>query len=219
MVSLAVHYLRPQQVALQSLERNRAILEAADLLPSGEVSDRDIVSRFLDLDARVVDLDTAWFAGGFDARTYDHWRLRDDVQAAGADDGTRYVPVYLVRKAGSLEKIVHGSGMWSTIYGYVALGEDLNTITGVTFHRHGETPGVGDRIQDEAWLSTWHGKRIQDEDGAVRFRVTKDATGPFEVDLISGASVTSEATGEFVRSWLGDAGYGPFLKKLDENER
>jgi Na+-transporting NADH:ubiquinone oxidoreductase subunit NqrC len=39
------------------------------------------------------------------------------------------------------------------------------------------------------------------------------------VDLISGASVTSEATGEFVRSWFGDAGYGPFLKTLDENER
>jgi Na+-transporting NADH:ubiquinone oxidoreductase subunit C len=222
MVSLAVHYLRPQQVALQSLERNRAILEAADLLPPGEVSDRELVSRYLDLDARVVDLDTAWFAEGFDAHAYDHWRLRDDVQAAASDDGRRYVPVYLVRKAGRLEKFVlpvDGGGMWSTIYGYVALGEDLNTITGVTFHRHGETPGVGDRIQDEAWLTTWNDKRILDADGAVRFRVTRDATGPFEVDLISGASVTSEATGEFVRSWFGDAGYGPFLKTLDENER
>jgi len=222
MVSLAVHYLRPLQVGMQLLDRNRAILEAAELLPTGEVTDRDIVSRYLDLDARVVDLDTAWFAGGFDARSYDHWRLRDDVEAAGADDGKRYVPVYLVRKAGSLEKIVlpvDGSGMWSTIYGYVALREDLNTITGVTFHRHGETPGVGDRIQDETWLATWYGKRIHDEDGVMRFCVTRDATGPYEVDLISGASVTAEATGELVRTWLGDAGYGPFLEKLDENER
>ena len=226
MVSLAVHFLRPLQVGLQSLERNRAILEAADLLPPGDVSNRDVVSRFLDLDAQVIDLDTDWFADGIDAHAYDHWRLHDEVPAAeadpGTDDGKRYVPVYLVRKAGTLEKIVlpvDGSGMWSTIYGYVALGEDLNTITGVTFHRHGETPGVGDRIQDQAWLATWHGKRIQDEDGATRFRVTRDATGPYEVDLISGASVTTEATGELVSTWLGDEGYGPFLKKLDESER
>lgn len=226
MVSLAVHFLRPLQIGMQLLDRNRAILEAAYLLPPGEVSDREIVSRYLDLDARVVDLDTGRFASGFDAHAYDHWRLRDEVQAVeadpGTDDGKRYVPVYLVRKAGSVEKIVlpvDGSGMWSTIYGYVALGDDLNTITGVTFHRHGETPGVGDRIQDEAWLATWQGKRIHDEDGALRFRVTRDATGPFEVDLISGASVTAEATGELVRTWLGNEGYGPFLEKLDESER
>lgn len=226
MVSLAVHYLRPLQIGLQLLERNRAILEAADLLPPAGASDRDVVSRFLDLDAQVIDLDAGSFAGGFDAHAYDHWRLRDEIQVDGtdsaADDGKRYVPVYLVRKAGHLEKIVlpvDGSGMWSTVYGYVALGEDLNTITGVTFHRHGDTPGVGDRIQDEAWLATWRGKRIKDEDGALRFRVSKDAAGPFEVDLISGASVTSEATGKFVRTWLGEEGYGPFLQKLDENER
>jgi len=226
MVSLAVHFLRPLQVGLQSLERNRAILEAADLLPPGEVSDRDVVSRYLDLDAQVVDLDTGWFTGGFDAHAYDHWRLRDEGQAAavdpGADGRKRYVPVYLVRKAASLQKIVlpvDGSGMWSTIYGYVALGKDLNTISGVTFHRHGETPGVGDLIEDEAWLAAWHGKRIRDEDGTLRFRVTRDATGSFEVDLISGASVTTQAAGELVRTWLGDEGFGPFLKKLDENER
>ena len=67
--------------------------------------------------------------------------------------------------------------------------------------------------------AAWHGKRILDEDGTLRFRVTSDATGPFEVDLISGASVTSEATGELVRTWLGDEGFGPFLKQLDKNER
>ncbi len=226
MVSLAVYFLRPLQVGLQSLERNRAILVAADLLPPGEVSDREVVSRYLELDAQVVDLGTGWFTGGFDAHAYDHWRLHDESQAAaddpGADGRKRYVPVYLVRKAASLQKIVlpvDGSGMWSTIYGYVALGKDLNTITGVTFHRHGETPGVGDRIQDEAWLAAWHGKRIRDENGVMRFRVTRGAKGPYEVDLISGASVTSEATGELVRTWIGDEGYGPFLEKLDKNER
>lgn len=223
MVSLTVNFLRPTQLGLQLLERNRAILEAAELLPPGDVTDRELVARFLELDARVVDLDTGWFADGFDAQNYDHWQLRDDAQAAGTELGQveRYVPVYLVRKTDQLERIVlpvDGPGMWSTIYGYVALDEDLNTITGVTFHRHGETPGVGDRVQDPSWLATWHGKRVWDDNGELRFSVTKNASGPYEVDLVSGASVTTEAAGEIVRTWVGEDHFGPFLRRLDNRE-
>jgi len=226
MVSLAVQTLRPMQVDLQDVDRSRAILEAAELLPTAEAGDREIVARFLSLDARLVDLDSGWFAEAVDAHAYDHWRAREDgsheevkqTDAAGAN----YVPVYLVRKTGALNKIVlpvDGPGMWSTIYGYIALGEDLNTITGVTFHRHAETPGVGDRIQEPSWLASWRGKRIRDEAGTLRFRVTRDASGPYEVDIISGASVTAEASGEIVRTWLGDSHLGPFLDRLQgENQ-
>lgn len=220
MVSAAVHFLRPLQTAFESLERNRAVLAAGDLLPSDEVSDREVVATYLDLDARIVDLDTGWFAAGFDAHAYDHWQQREADEPAIED--RRYVPVYLVRKARGFEQIVlpvDGHGMWSDIYGYIALGPDLNTITGVTFHRHGETPGIGDRIQDPSWLETWRGKRIRDADGATRFRVTKDASGQFEVDIVSGASVTTGATGDIIRDWLGDDGFGPFLENLAENER
>jgi Na+-transporting NADH:ubiquinone oxidoreductase subunit C len=230
-VSIAVHTLRPLQLAFDSLERNRAVLVAANLLPSGEISDREIVARFLDLDARVVDLDTGWFRSGLDAHAYDHWQQRDEDQAAveagpgdvpGPATNGRNVPVYLVRKADGFEQIVlpvDGRGMWSAIYGYIGLDEDLNTITGVIFHRHGETPGIGDRIQDRSWLATWQGKQIRDDDRILRFRVAKGASGPFEVDVVSGASVTTEATGEIVRNWLGDDGFGPFLENLGENQR
>ena len=223
MVSLAVNFLRPTQLGLQLLERNRAILEAAELLPPGDVSDRELVARFRELDARVVDLDTGWFADGFDAQTYDHWQLDDDALTSGKESGQveRYVPVYLVHKTDNLKRIVlpvDGPGMWSTIYGYVALDEDLNTIKAVTFHRHGETPGVGDRVQDSSWLATWHGKRVRDESGELRFRVTKNASGPYEVDVVSGASVTTEAAGEIVRTWVGEDRFGPFLRRLENSE-
>jgi len=142
MVSLAVYFLRPLQVGLQSLERNRAILVAADLLPPGEVSDRGVVSRYLDLDAQVVDLDTGWFTGGFDAHAYDHWRLRDEGLAAaddpGADGRKRYVPVYLVRKAGSLQKIVlpvDGSGIR-----FIAMAKRPASATGFR-KKHGSQSG------------------------------------------------------------------------------
>lgn len=226
MVSLAVQTLRPMQVDLQDLDRSRAILEAAELLPTADADDREIVARFLSLDARLVDLDSGWFAEAVDAHAYDHWRVRagdsnEEVKETDTAD-TNYVPVYLVKKTGALNKIVlpvHGPGMWSTIYGYIALGEDLNTITGVTFHRHAETPGVGDRIQEPNWLATWRGKRIRDENGVTRFRVTRDASGPYEVDIISGASVTAEASGKIVRTWLGDDHLGPFLNRLKDDNR
>lgn len=218
MVSAAVFILRPMQHAFESLERNRAVLEAGGVSPDDEMSDRQVVANFLDLEARVVDLDTAWFAAGFDARTYDHWGQQDDA-AVGE---RRHVPVYFVRKGDGFARIVlpvDGRGMWSTIYGYIALDADLNTITGVTFHRHSETPGIGDRIQDRAWLDSWQGKRIRDADGNLAFRVTKNAAGPFEVDVVSGASVTTGATGKIVRDWLGVEGYGPFLENLMDSKR
>jgi Na+-transporting NADH:ubiquinone oxidoreductase subunit C len=223
MVSLAIYYLRPLQVGMQSLERNRAILEAANLLAPANASDRDVASKFLELDARIVDLDTGWFAGGFDAHAYDHWQMREKADPNDAEPGRRerYVPVYLVRKTDRVAQIilpVDGPGMWSTIYGYIALSEDLNTIAGVTFHRHTETPGVGDRVQDPSWLATWRGKRIRDEDDTLRFRATKEASGPYEVDLVSGASVTTEAAGEIVRTWLSEDHFGPFLRNLDKNQ-
>jgi Na+-transporting NADH:ubiquinone oxidoreductase subunit C len=220
MVSATVYFLRPMQLAFESLERNRAVLEAGGLLPDDEISDREIVARFLDLDARVVDLDAARFASGFDGRTFDHWQATEQDDAAAGE--RRYVPVYLVRQGDRIARIVlpvDGKGMWSRIYGYIALDSDFNTIVGVSFHRHGETPGIGDRIQDASWLESWRGKRLRDADGQLEFRVTKNASGPFEVDVVSGASVSTGATGEIVRTWFGEDGYGPFLEKLPESER
>jgi Na+-transporting NADH:ubiquinone oxidoreductase subunit C len=220
MVSSAVYILRPIQQGYASLERNRAILTVADRLPAGEVSDREIVRRFIDLEAHVVDITTGNYATNLDARSFDHWET--DVDPASPGYRRTLAPVYLVRKDGLLERLVlpvHGRGMWSVIYGYVALDADLSTIADVVFFLHGETPGIGDRIQDPAWLANWRGKRIYDESGEPRFRVVKGAQGPLEVDLISGASVTSSATGDLVRHWFGDDGYRLFLDRLRGREQ
>lgn len=231
MVSSAVYILRPIQQGYASIERNRAILAVAGRLPPGDVSDREIVAHFLDIEAHVVDITTGNYVTGVDARSFDHWESEigsDGKEAIVAEiDGTApghgptLVPVYIVRKGEALERLVlpvHGRGMWSTIYGYVALSADLSTIADIVFFRHGETPGIGDRIQDPAWLAGWRGKRIFDEGREPRIRVVKAAQGPHEVDLISGASVTSGATGDLVRNWFGDDGYRLFLQRLRRRE-
>jgi len=112
---------------------------------------------------------------------------------------------------------VDGPGMWSTIRGFIALRADLGTIDGVTFHSHGETPGIGDKIEDPAWRSRWQGKSLYDE-GELKFRVSRRARRAYEVNAISGATKTARATGDLVVDWLGEDGFGPFLRNLETRE-
>jgi Na+-transporting NADH:ubiquinone oxidoreductase subunit C len=215
MVSAAVYWLRPLQAAYQLVDRNRAILEAAGRLPDGEVADTEIVERFLALDAGVIDLESGWFVSGFDAHAYDHWTTGGEQSG----ERPRYVPVYRVLDGDRLERLVlpvDGAGMWSTIYAYLALEPDLDTIARFVVYRHAETPGIGDKIEEPGWLEGWRGKRVYGDDGTVAFRVEKRASGPNAVDAISGATVTSTSTGRLVSSWLGPDGYQPFLDNLAE---
>lgn len=215
MVSAAVHFLRPMQAAWESLERSRAILAAAGLMPEEELADGDAIERYLDLDARVIDLETDWFAPGFDAHRYDPWT---SIGEAEEDTGRpRYLPVYVRHDGDGIDRVilpVSGKGMWSTIYAYLALEADLDTIADIVIYGHGETPGIGDKIEEADWRAGWQGKTLHDDEGTLRFQVKKNADGSHEVDAISGATITTQATGRLVRDWLGDDGFGPFLENL-----
>lgn len=231
MVSAAVYYLRPVQVVYKNLAQNRAILQVAGLIPTGEqLSDSDVMRRLVELDARMVELSTGNFVDGMDA-----WRFDQRAAAADPELGvqipesrdiaqlkrrSRYAPVYLVLDGDAIERIilpVHGQGMWSLIYGYISLTANLNTIAAVRFYEHGETPGIGDRIQDDAWTSRWSGKRLLDQSGDVAFQVSKDdQTSPYHVDSISGATVTSQSVGQLIRYWVGADGFGPLLIRMTE---
>lgn len=228
LVSTTVYFLRPIQLAYADLERNRVIVETAGLaLPGETLSDRVIVSRFVELDARVVDLETGEFAEDVDARRYDQRAAAIDPETsvavpesldiAGLGRRARRVPVYLLLSGGRIERIVlpvHGQGMWSTLYGFLSLESDFNTIAAIRIYEHGETAGIGDRIQDPAWEAEWVGKQLYGPTGGLQFRVVRDADPPFEVDIISGASVTAEGVGNLVRYWFGEHGYATFLTRL-----
>ena len=93
-------------------------------------------------------------------------------------------------------------------------------MAGLTFYEHGETPGLGARIDDPAWKDLWMGKRVRDDAGALRIGVARQAVpsaspdAPFLVDGIVGATWTSSGVDALVRFWMGEDGYGPFLEKL-----
>ncbi|MGD2167275.1 MAG: NADH:ubiquinone reductase (Na(+)-transporting) subunit C [Gammaproteobacteria bacterium] len=232
-VSTAVYVLRPYELAYSALDRNRAILAALGVVgPDDELATADIVDRFLALDRRVVDLQAAAYTSAVDASIYDFRKAiqqseniieipqSDDVGGLGSRP--RFMPVYLRDEAGASRRIalpIYASGMWSTIYGYVALEADLTTIAGITIYEHGETPGIGDRILAPAWLGSWRGKRLYDPDGVLRFRITADqqaAQPQYRVDSITGATVSASALGDAIRYWFSSHGYGRFLERLAE---
>jgi Na+-transporting NADH:ubiquinone oxidoreductase subunit C len=111
---------------------------------------------------------------------------------------------------------VEGYGLWSTLYGYLALEADANTIRGITFYEHGETAGLGGEVDNPRWKALWPGRRAFDENGELRIRVKKGAAGPpdrdpYQVDGLSGATLTTNGVTHLIHFWLGENGFGRYL--------
>ncbi len=115
---------------------------------------------------------------------------------------------------------IEGYGLWSTLYGFLALEQDLDTVRGITFYAHKETPGLGGEVDNLAWQRSWRGKKILDERGNLRSVTVKkgvvDANIAAEqrhmVDGLSGATITSNGVTNFVAADLQT--YQPYFKKL-----
>lgn len=135
----------------------------------------------------------------------------------------RYIVVYFVRGGNGPEKLIlpiYGKGLWSTLYGFLALDRDFATVTGITFYEHAETPGLGGEIDNPRWQDGWRGKRIYDDRGNLVLRVVKGVVDPdveaavHQIDGLAGATITTRGVDNLVRYWLGPDGYGVFLGNL-----
>lgn len=119
---------------------------------------------------------------------------------------------------------IYGKGLWSTLYGFIALDSDLKTIKGLTFYEHGETPGLGGEVDNPNWKNSWKGKQAFDENGKVIIEVIKgivDRSGPsanHQIDGLSGSTITTRGVDNLIKYWLGEDGYGPYLTKLKGND-
>lgn len=235
-VSASVVLLRPVQLNNQLLERSSNIVALTGQLPQGEISDDNLLALFKSLDARVVDIDEARLDSEYDAYTFDARKAAIDPELSVAipaeeDRATlgrrsRYQTVYLVWKDGAVDRVIlpiNGAGMWSMLYGYLALEADFNTIAGAIFYEQNETPGLGDQITDRNWQAKWQGKQIYDHSGELLFHVAEgpvtegSAAAAYQVDALTGATVTANAVTRLVQYWLGPHGYGPLLAQLREN--
>ncbi len=228
LVSGAAVMLRPLQEENRLQFRQVNILRAAGIHEPG----MDVQAAFERIERRFVELESGEYV--------DMPANYDPVAAAREPDMSdslirdpasirrlaRVNEVYLVYEdvdTDTLERIVipiYGYGLWSTMYGFLALADDANTITGVSFFDHGETPGLGGEIENVRWQSQWEGKQLFDEDGNVAFQVVKGAVDPdhpqarHRLDGIAGATLTMNGVTNMVRFWAGDQAFGPYLERL-----
>lgn len=230
LVSGAAVQLKPTQTVNRLLDKKKNILAAAGLADAPGTIDE----RFANIQARVVDLATGQYTDAVDPATYDFVKAAADAELGAAIDAgddkasikrrARYMPVYLVQKKGRVDKVIlpiYGKGLWSTLYGFVALdSDDLNTVRSLIYYQHGETPGLGGEVDNPAWKAKWNGKLAFADDGSVAIQVVRgsvDATSPLaihQVDGISGATITARGVQNMLRYWLGAGGYGPYLESL-----
>jgi len=235
-VSTAAVYLRPYQVRNKALDKKKNILVAAGLLEKGEPADLDeLFDRNIQI--KWVDLRTGKYvpenkenqvaAGYADERKAARnpqltEEIKDDI--AGIKRRADYQKVYLTKKDGRIDRLilpVYGKGLWSTLYGFLALGPDLNTIESFGFFEHEETPGLGGEVDNPRWKTSWNGKEAFDKNWEPAVKVVKGRAEKgkiHEVDGLSGATLTARGVDNLVRFWLGDEGFGPFLEKLREGE-
>ena len=227
-VSVSSVLLRPYQEAHLEAERQARMDAMLDALPGmREIMEEAGVDS---LSTRIVDLETGTFQPDIDPATFDQQAAANDpdqsvaipagADAAGLGSRARHAPVHFLDRDGELLLVVlpvSGTGYQSTIRAMLALEADLNTIAALTILEQGETPGLGSRIEDPAWLAQWPGKEIAGEDGQIEISVIRgEASGPHEVDGLTGATQTSSGVGNMLRYWMGDHGFGPFLDRLAE---
>lgn len=231
-VSAAAIVLRPIQEVNKAADVKRAILAAGGLLQPGVSVD----DQFANVRVRLVDFESGTFTDDVSLEEYDQRQAADDpalsTELANEEDlakigrRERYGKVYFAdTEQGEILVVpVRGYGLWSTMYGFVALEQDYNTVRGIGFYEHGETPGLGGEIDNPRWRTLWPGKELFGEEGEVELSVIKgavnDATAQPEhkVDGLSGATLTSRGVSNLVHFWFGENGYNRFLTNLKNGE-
>lgn len=234
LVSTASISLKPIQLLNQKVERSRHIVALTGLVPAQKkLTDEEILQAEAQLDIRVINIGTGEFDDSIDPEQFDGRAAVNNpdlsVAIPVADDLARlgrrpqHAVIYLVWENEELKRVilpVYGQGMWSTLYGYLALEPDFNTIAAVTFYEQGETAGLGDQITRPDWQAKWQGRQLFNNQGEVQFRVAagsvaeSSAAARYQVDAMSGATVTGDSVTRLVQYWFGANGYWAFLNHL-----
>jgi Na+-transporting NADH:ubiquinone oxidoreductase subunit C len=226
--------LRPQQEANRDLDRKKHILLAAGLYKEGA----SVEEMFAPIETRVVELATGRYVPETTIRADGYQQLK----AALTDDGgrpltavedraklrrlERYSLVYLVKEGVKVQQYilpVRGKGLWSTMYAYIAIDGDLTTVRGISFYEHGETPGLGGEVENLSWQKGWQGKKIYDTGGKIGLNVvkgkaaTEEPAKQFQIDGLSGATLTTTGVNNLMAFWFGNHGFKTFFSELKKD--
>jgi Na+-transporting NADH:ubiquinone oxidoreductase subunit C len=233
LVSTAAVVLKPMQQANKAADIKKNILGVTGLLAEGTNID-EAYNRF---DVKLVDLASGDYSD-VDPTTYEQRKaagdpsqsidLTGDQDIAGIGRRANLAPVYILKDGDVVQQVVlpvHGYGLWSTLYGFISLEADFNTIRGLQFYEHAETPGLGGEVDNPKWRKSWKGKAVFDENGELQIQVMRGAVdnslaeAKHQIDGLSGATLTSNGVTNLVRFWLGEDGFGPYIQNMRSASR
>lgn len=222
--------LRPMQIENKKIDKQSNILAVAGL----EIKESADKTFNQYIQTKLVDLATGEFVTDLtddQINKYDQRKasknpeksvqLTAEQNVAKIGRTAKLATVYLVSDDnGQLQRIIlpiHGAGLWSTMYAFVAIKPDGNTIDALTYYEQGETPGLGGEVENPRWRGLFVGKELFDADGKPAIKIVKGqaaAGSKHEVDGLSGATLTSVGVEHTFTFWLGEQGFGPFLSKV-----
>ena len=229
-VSFSAVGLKPLQIYNKALDMKKNILDVAGLLEA----DTDIDQAFeTQIEAKIVDLKTGEYDDSINVVSFDQRKAAKDSQQneliprkldiASIKVKSKKAKVYLVKKGGQISSIilpVHGYGLWSTMYGFLALDADGQTVQSISFYDQAETPGLGGEVVNPAWRALWKGKKVYSADSRPVLRLVKGVVdvsrsgAEHKIDGLAGATLTSNGVSNLIRYWMGNEGFAPYLNKV-----
>ena len=232
-VSFSAVSLRDLQNENKLNDKRIKILQAADIYNP----DEEIKDQFLKLETKFVNFETGKLMD-----TYMDFSLEeyDPILATRDSNLSSKVPtsedIAVIKNRENIGKIfilrnddysinklilpIRGYGLWGTLYGYISIENDFNTIAGIEFYDHKETPGLGAEVDNPKWKNLWPGKQIY-QNGEVSLTVIKgkvdndDKDAQYEIDGLSGATITSRGVTNMIAYWFGESGYSKLFKELN----
>ena len=229
-ISLIAIQLRSVQNENVVKDMHKKIVSSAGLqLEYGSVENAmmNIKTLVVDLDqGKIVDINPNSYELSKELREegkYKFLSAEDDI--ASIKKREKYSKVFIEYKDDKINTLilpVRGYGLWGILYGYLAIKSDFNTVAGLEFYEHKETPGLGAEIDNPKWKALWKGKKIYQENGEVSLKVIKGnvlASSDninYEVDGLSGATLTCNGVTNLIAYWMGSDGFLNFINNLRE---
>jgi len=239
LVSATAVALKERQRAEVEFDQQRNILQACGLYDPDEKPRKtkgELQEVFnARVESRLIDFATGAYVAvtGEQLKNYDQKRAAKDStlgvaippekDPADVKRRAKQGLIYLVKDGDQVAQVVlpiRGYGLWSTLWGFLAIESDLNTVAGLGYYDHKETPGLGGEVDNKDWKALWPGKKVFDATGAVKLGLVKgkadkdNADFDHQVDGLAGATFTADGVSNMLRYWLGPDAYGPFLQKL-----
>lgn len=231
LVAFAAVALKPLQVSNKELDMKTNILDVAGLLEVGADVEKLFATQ---IEAKLVDLETGEYVEG-DANSYDQRKAaKDPAQSivipkekdiAHIRVKAKLAKVYLVKDGNTTKSIIlpiNGYGLWSTMYGFLSLDADGQTVQSINFYDQAETPGLGGEVVNPVWRALWKGKKVYAENNEtepvlslIKGTVDDSKSGSqHQVDGLAGASLTSTGVTNLIKYWMSKEGFATYLSKV-----